>query len=173
MGMPAEDRIDSGDTGGELQVHVHAVVRQQYDDPSPIRANCIDGSLQVLFANAESPVGHEVARMCDGRVGKGLADDGNAHAIHLAHHVAREYGIAKVCGAHILCDEGDLAIELLLDDLAHAVLAECKFPVRSHDVHAQQPGGVDHVLTLGPERGGRPLPRVTPIQQERIRSSRL
>ena len=65
----------------ELQIDVHAVVREQHDRLRALRARFVDDLLQLLLADAEGPVGDEIARMRDRRVGKRLADDRDRHAV--------------------------------------------------------------------------------------------
>jgi hypothetical protein len=44
--------------------------------------------------------------------------------------------------------------------------AEGEFPMPGHDVHAEQLAGVDHVLALRPQRGGRALPGIAAVEQQ-------
>ena len=95
------------------------------------------------------------------------------HAVDLADHVGLEHRVAEVGGLDVLREEVDLAREVLLDDLLDALHAERELPVAGHDVHAQQLGGVDHVLALGPQRGGRALPGVAAVEQQRAGAAGL
>jgi hypothetical protein len=58
------------------------------------------------------------------------------HAVHLAHHVGLEHRVAEVGGLDVLRDEVDLALEVALDDLLHALHAVGELPVAGHHVHA-------------------------------------
>ena len=76
----------------------------------------IDHCLQVLFVNAEGPVGDQVARMRDRRVRKCLTDDRDQDAVYLAQRIGGKYRVAEIGGAHVLCDEIDPAGQVVLDD---------------------------------------------------------
>ncbi|MCY1297115.1 hypothetical protein D9M70_465420 [compost metagenome] len=173
MGVAAEDGIEPAHARGQLQVDVHAVVRQQHHRLRALAACRVDDLLQVFFLDAEGPVRHEIARVGDRRIGEGLADDGHRHAVDLADHVRIEHRVAEVVGLDVLRQEGDLALEVLVDDLLDAVRAERHFPVRRHHVDAQRQRRIDHVLPLGPERRGRALPGIAAIEQQRAWPARL
>ncbi len=79
---------------------------------APLRA-LVHDFLQALFLYAEGPVGHEVARIGDRRIGKRLADDGDRHAVHLAHRVGLEHRVVEIDGAHVLREKLDLPGEVL------------------------------------------------------------
>jgi hypothetical protein len=82
-------------TRGHLEVDVHAVVRQHDDDLRAGGAGFVDRLLHVLFLDAEAPVRRLPARVGDRRVGEGLADDGDRHAVHVLHHEGLEHGSPK------------------------------------------------------------------------------
>lgn len=153
-----------------FQVDVHAVVRQQHDHPGALAARFVHPLLQPRFLDAEGPVRREIGRMRDGRVRKRLADDGDRHAVQFAQHVGVEHRVAEVGGLDVLGDEGDLVSEVVVDHVAHALGAVGQLPVRRHDVHAEQERGVDHVLAARPQRGGRALPGVAAVEQQRVRA---
>ncbi len=81
--------------------------------------------------------------------------------------VRREDLVLEVGRDDVLREELDAALEIALDDLLHALGAVGHFPVRGHEVDAEQLGGVDHVLGVGPQRGRRTLPGVAAIEQQR------
>jgi hypothetical protein len=89
------------------------------------------------------------------------------------HHVGLEHRVAEVVGLDVLGDEVELACEVLLDDLLHALHAERELPVAGHHVHRQRLAGVDHVLAVGPQRGGAALPGVAAVEQQRARAAGL
>src|SRR5205085_5849467 len=55
----------------------------------------------------------------------------------------------------------------------HAIGAERELPMTCHHIDAEQLAGVDHVLTLRPQRRRRALPRIATIEQQRVRTARL
>ena len=173
MGVAAEDRVDAAHARSELDVHVHAVVREQDHRLRALGARFVHRALQRLLLDAEVPVRHQVPRMGDRRVWKRLADDRHRHAVHRLDHVGREHRVAEVGGLHVLRDEVDPALEIVVDDLLHALGAEGELPVPGHHVHAEQLGGIHHVLALGPQRGGRTLPGVAAVEQQRAGPARL
>ena len=173
VGVAAEDRVDAAHARRELEVHVHAVVRQQHHRLRALGARFVHRALQRFFLDAEAPVRHEVLGIGDRRVRKRLADDGDRHAVHGLDHIGRKHRVAEVGGFHVLRDEVDAALEIVVDDLLHAFGAEGELPVPGHDVHAEQLARVDHVLALGPQRGGRTLPGVAAVEQQRARPARL
>jgi hypothetical protein len=165
--VPSQDHIKATHPAGELQVHVHAVVRQQCHQLCTFRTRGIDNLLQRQFADAKGPVGREVTRMRNGRVRKRLADDGHCYAIDGAQRVRCEHRVAKVHGRDVLRHEIDAVPEVVVDHVLHARGTIGEFPVPGHHVHAKQLLRFHHVLALRPQRGGRALPRVTAIQQQR------
>ena len=83
MGVPAENGVDARYPRSQLQVGIHAVVRQQYDRVGAFCANLVDCLLQPFFLDAEGPVGNQVPRIGDGCVGEGLTDDRDRCAVLL------------------------------------------------------------------------------------------
>ena len=166
--MPAQDGVQPAHARGELEVDIHAVVREQHDHLGALAARLVNHLLQPFFLNAEGPVRREIRRVRNGRVRKRLPSDGDRHAVQLAQHVRVEHRVTKVGGLDVLRDKGDLVLEVVIDHVAHAVGAVGHLPMRGHDVHAQREGGVDHVLAVGPQRGGGALPGVAAVQQQRI-----
>ncbi len=164
--MAAHDGVDAGDAGGHLEVDVHAVVRQHDNDLGALAARLVDHFLHAVVTDAEAPVRHQVARIGDRRVGEGLADDGGRDAVDFLDDVGLEDRFAPFVVDDILGDEIDLSLEILLDDFLDALGAIGHFPVRGHDVDAQQFLGVDHVLGLGPVGGAGALPGVATVQQQ-------
>ena len=161
--VPAEDRVDAAHASGELEVDIHAVVREQHHGPRALGARLVDQFLQARFLDAEGPIREAVARVGDRRVRKGLADDRHS----FMHCVRREHGVFEVHGAHVLREELDR--RELFHCLQHALGPVGKFPVGGHVLHAQAPLRADHVRALGPERGGRAVPAVAAVEDERVR----
>ena len=131
-------------------------------------ARLIDLLLQPLFLDAELPVGHHVARVGDGRVGKGLTDYRHRHTTQFAHGPGLEHRVAKIVGLDVLRKKFNLA-EFFFDDLLDAVLAVGEFPMAGHEIHAKQFLRRDHVTALRPQGRGRTLPGVATIEQQRRR----
>ena len=107
--MAPQDHIDAAHARGELQVDVHAIVGQQHNGLCAFTSDFVDDFLQALFLDAEGPVGDEIARVRDRRVGVRLADNRDGHAVDGTHRVGGKHGVAEVGGSHILREEFDLA----------------------------------------------------------------
>ena len=149
MRVAAEDHVNAGHSGSELEIHVHAVVRQQ-DHDTCLAAHIIHGLLHLLFADPEAPVGDEVARVRDRRVRECLADDCDRNPVDLAQRVGRKHGVAEIRRANVLRDEFRGAVELALDRCLHAFRAVGEFPVAGHHVDAEESGRLDHVGAPAP-----------------------
>ncbi len=77
--MAAENDVDAGDTAGELEVDVHAVMREHNDGIDLVGvAMGIDELLQFLVADAEFPVRRKTLRVRDRHIGERLSDHGDA-----------------------------------------------------------------------------------------------
>ncbi len=151
MGVPAEYGVDARDHARHLDIDVHAVVREHDDRVGALAARLVDDLLHALVADAHAPLRDLIARIGDRRVGEGLAHDGHRYPVHLLDDVGLEDRLAPVLVQDVLGDEIDLALEVVVDDLHHAVRAEGELPVGSHHVDAEQELGVDHVLGVGPQ----------------------
>ena len=123
MRMAAHNRIKAAYSRSHFKVHVHAVMRQQDDNLSALTLHFIDHLLQILFLNTKGPVGREVARIGNRRIGEGLANDGNRNAIHVTDGVRTKYRVTKVSRLDILRNERDLTLKILLHDFHHALFA--------------------------------------------------
>ena len=168
MGVTTQNRVDAAHARSHLDVHIHAVVRQDDHHFGAFAAGFVDHFLHVLVLDTEGPIGHHVAWVGNRGVGEGLANDGHLHAVHLAHGVGLEDQVFKVGGLDVLCQKFDVAFEVFLDHFLHALGTEGEFPVGRHHVHAQHLAGVDHVLAVGPQGRGRTLPGIAAIEQERV-----
>src|SRR6185436_20811774 len=96
-------------------------------------AQLVHERLDLILPDAEGDVGHELPRMGDRRVGKGLANDADAHAADLAQRVGPEEAIAPARLGHVLGDEvtGEAPPPLAIaEQLAHALEAVGELPVR-------------------------------------------
>ena len=170
VGVTTQNGVDAAHAAGHFQVHVHAVVRQHHHHLRTFGTGFVDHLLHVLVLDAKGPVGHHVTWIGNRGVGEGLADDGAWHAIHFPHHIGLEHRIAKVLGLDVLRHKVDLARKVFLDNFLHPLHAVGEFPVAGHHVHTQQLASVDHVLPIGPQRGGTALPGVPAIKQQRTRT---
>ncbi len=180
VGVAAEDRVDTSDDGGHLQIHVHAVVRDDHHQIGLFRlAHLVDHLLHVGIADAEGPVRDESLRVGDRRIGKGLADDGDPHAVEVLHDI----GLEGMTGVFVEAAEiGELIVEhgvffdphVLadivavegLDVLQNLFIQVGELPVPGHHVHAQQITGADHVHTAGLEGGAGTLPGIAAVEQQ-------
>ena len=169
MRVAAQYRVDSGHPGGELEIDVHSVMRQQNDRLGPFGTYLGHYSLQFFFLNAERPVGYQMARICDRGIRIRLTDHRDHHAPHSAQCIRRKYGIAEVRSLQVLRQEFDAAFQIVLDNRVHSRRTQRVFPVRAHHVHAQKLAGAHHVLPLCPQGGCRALPGVTTVEKQRIR----
>ena len=183
VGVAAQDRVQAGHPGGQLQVHVHAVVRQQHRQRRRVPLPDLrDQGLERLLLDAVAPVRHETPGVGDRGVRKRLADHRHRVAAQFAQDVRRE-GAAGVLVVdrpaveqgllrqpHVLRHEGGVGA---LEIGAQRVLAVGEFPVPGHCVHAEQVAGRDHVGAPRPQRGSGPLPGVAAIEQQRAPCARL
>ena len=172
MGMAAQDHIQPAQLRSQLEIDIHAVVRQQHHQLRPLGARLVDMRLQLLLLDAKTPVRHHPARIGNRRVGKGLTDHRHRHPAQRTHGPGLEHRITEVLGLDVLCQKLDAACAALasttqlLHQLLHPLLAVGEFPVPGHDVHAQQLTGLGHVGTSRPQRGGRALPGVAAVEQQ-------
>ena len=177
MGVAAEDDVDAGDAAGELQIDVHAVVRQQHHGIDlVVVAQRVDQLLQFVVADAERPVRREALGMRDRHIGKGLADHGDAMAADLLDGRRLEHaaggGIERlgVVEGGFLGQEDVLRQELALEALeivAQRLLAIGEFPMAGHRLDAEQVGGVDHVGALHGVGEAGALPEIAAVEQQR------
>ena len=154
MGVAAENDVDAGDAARELQIDIHAVVRQQHHGIDLVfRAQLVDQLLQVRVADAEGPVGRETLGMRDGNVGKCLADNADAEAADFLDRRRLEDAAACLVEGRLVVERGFLGEKhVLRQELAfeffqvraQALFAVGEFPVPGHRLDAEQIGGFDH-----------------------------
>ena len=166
MGVAPEDDVDSCDPPRELEVDVHAVVREQRHDLGAFAPRFVHGALQAPLLDAELPVGDETARMGDRRVRERLADHGNRNAAQAADRVRLEHRVAEIAGLDVLREELDPPRKIPFDDFLDARGAVGELPMSGRDIHAEQLLRLDHVLPSRPQRGRRSLPGVAAVEQE-------
>ena len=167
MRVATHDGVDAADATGHLQVDVHAVVAQNDDHLSAFGPGFVHHLLHVLVLDAKGPVGHHVARVRNRGVGESLPDDGAGHAIDLANDIGLEHRVTEVIGLDVLRHKINLARKVLLDNFLHPRHAQGELPVAGHDVHAEQFAGINHILTMGPQRRARSLPGVAAVKEQR------
>src|SRR5262249_49354268 len=102
MGMAAENDVDAGHAARELEVDVHAVVREQeYGIDLVLFTMRGDELLQLVVADAKSPVRREAPGVRDRDIGESLADHGDAIAADLLDRGRLEYAaggrIERLC----------------------------------------------------------------------------
>ena len=102
MGVTAENRINAAHARGELEVDIHAVVRQQHHRLCTFAPCRVHRFLQQLFLDAEIPVSDKVTRVRDRHIRIGLTDDGDSHTVHRTHGVRREHLVPEICTAYVL-----------------------------------------------------------------------
>ncbi len=177
MGMAAENDVDAGDAAGELEVDVHAVMREQDDGIDLVGvATDIDELLQLFIADAEFPVRCETLRVRDRHVGERLSDYGDATPAdflddgRLEHAARCRIERLGVVEGGFLGEEDVLRQEFALEAFevgAQRLFAIGEFPMAGHRLDAEKVGGVDHVGAL--QRVGKPaaLPEVAAVEQQR------
>src|SRR6185436_16072519 len=106
------------------------------------------------------PVRHEIARICNGGVRKGLTDDRHGDAVNLSNDEWREYRVAEIGRGHVLGNEIDLAFEVVLQYFLYARGSIGEFPMARHDVYSQLQTRLHHVLPARPQCRGRSLPGI-------------
>ena len=176
--MAAQDDVDAGDAARELQVDVHAVMRQQqHGIDLVLLAVQIDELLQFVVADAERPVRREALGMRDRDVRKRLADHGDAIAADLLdrrrlEHAARG-GIERlgVIELRFIGEEDILRQEFTLEApeiLAQRLLAIGEFPMTGHRLDAEQVRRLHHVGATHGVGEARALPQVAAVEQHGI-----
>ena len=178
MGVAAEDDVDAGDAACELEVDVHAVVRQQDHRIDLVgAAQRIDMLLQLFLADAKGPVRREALGMRDRHVRKGLADDRDAMAAdlldgrRLEHAPRRLVEGGGVVERSFLGQEDVLRQKLTLEVLeivAQHLLAIGELPMPGHRLDAEQIGDLDHVAALHDVGEPGALPEVAAVDQHGV-----
>ena len=176
MGVAAENDVEATHAAGELEIDIHAVVRQQQHRVGLLgSAQTIDQGLQFLFANAEGPVRRETFWMRDRNVRKRLTDHRDTITADFLDRSGLEHptrgGIERLGAVEggLFGQEDILRQELALEALevaAQRILAIGEFPVPGHGFNAEQVRGLDHVGAA--ERIGEPraLPGIAAIEQQ-------
>ncbi len=149
VGMTGQDHVDAGHTGRQLAVHVETVVRQQNDQVRPRRLGVGDPFFHVVFVDAERPVRHQIARVGDRRIGKGLADHGDLNPALVEILDRLEHVFLPFRVAHVGRQEREIQAVL---QFLHPVHAIGEFPMRGHRINAQRVLHVDHVGATGLQR---------------------
>ena len=177
VSVAAQNNVDAADPARELQIHVHAVVREQQHGVDALgTAQTVDEFLQLLFADAESPIRRETLGMRDRYVGKCLADDADAKAADLLHHCRLEdaagRGIERrrIVECRFFGQKDVLREELAFDArqiLPQNFFAIGEFPVAGHGIDAEEVCGLDHVGALRRVGKAAALPQIAAVEQQR------
>src|SRR3954466_12738009 len=178
MGMAAEDDVDAGDAACELEIDVHAVMRQQDDRIDLVgAAQAVDMLLEFFLPDAEGPVRREPFGMRDRHVREGLADDRDAMAAELLDHGGLEHAPRRlvegggVVECRFLAQENVLRQKLALEAreiVAQRLLAVGEFPMPGHRLDTEQVCGLDHVAALHDVGESRALPEVAAVNEQGV-----
>ena len=151
MRVATHDGIDTSHATGHLQVHIHAVVRQNDHNFCTLGTNFVDHFLHVVVLNTKGPVSDHVTRIGNWGVWEGLTNHSYFDTIHFTNHIGIKYLVTEVIGFDVLSQERNLAFEIFFNNLFHTIFTKGHFPVWRHDVNTQGQAGIDHVLTVGPQ----------------------
>ena len=165
MGVAGQDDVDALHARGQLAVDVEAVVAQQHHEIDALGPHLGDVGPELVFLDAERPVGDHVARIGDRRVGKGLADHADPEAAALDHAVGLEHRIAPGRVLHVAGEERELQ---LLDQLLDPLGAVGELPVRGHGVRRERVHDFHHVGALVLQGRVAALPGVAAVEQQHL-----
>ena len=183
MRVSAQDHIDAGHPAGQLQIDVHAIMRQHHNRIRLIlAARLIDDLLHVAVTDAEGPIRHKSARMGDRDIREALADHRKTATADFLDHIRTEHpptfliehlGAVQrglIRGKHVL---GNIAALELRQVGAELLGSISHLKMRGHRIDAQQIADLDHRFALGSMCHPRALPCVTAIEQHRVGRSRF
>ena len=158
MGVAAENDVDAADPAGELQIDIHAVMRQQHHGVDLVAvAQAGHQVLQFGIADPKRPVRRKPLWVSDRHIGKSLPDHGDAMTAdfldggRLEHAAGRGIESLGVVECGFLGQEDVLGQKFALEALevaAQRLLAIGEFPVAGHRLDAEQICGLDHVGAL-------------------------
>jgi hypothetical protein len=162
-----ENDVDALDAGGQLGVHVEAVVREEHHHLRAGFARLGYRSAHARLADAERPVGHHPARIGDGSVRECLADhrDGDAALLEVANGF--EYRLGEVGVAHVAGEERQTRrarTTSVAEQLGDAVRAQRELPMAGGRLHAQRLQDADHIAAPGRKRRERALQGVAAVE---------
>ena len=183
VGMAAENDVDAGDAAGELEVDIHAVMREQNDGIDLVGvAMDIDELLQFLVADAEFPVRRKALRVRDRHVGECLPDHGDTIPADLLDDGRLEHAprgrierLGVVEGG-FLGEKNVLRQEFALEAFevgAQRLLAIGEFPMAGHRLDAEQVGRIHHVGALQRIGKAGALPEIAAVEQQRAPAAGL
>ena len=177
MGVAAEDNIDAGDAARQLEVDVHAVMRQQQHRVDLVGvAQAIGQLLQFAVADCEVPVRRKTLGMGDRHIGKGLPDHGHAMAadlldgVRLENPPRRRVERLRIVEGGFLREVDVLRQEFALEALeigAQRLFAIGEFPMAGHRLDAEQVGRLHHVGALRTVGEPGALPHVAAVEEQR------
>ena len=181
--MAAENDVDAGDAAGELQIDVHAVVREQDDGVDLVLLpQAIDDLLQLAVADAEGPVRREALGMRDRHIRERLADDADAEAADFFDRRRLEHAAGCLVEGRLVVERGFLGQEhvlrqeLALEALeigAQPFLAIGEFPMAGRGLDAEEICGVHHVLAVHGIGETAALPEIAAVEQQRAARARF
>ena len=167
MGVAGQDHVNALDAADHLAVDVKAVVRQTNDKIDAVGADLVHHFLHPLLADAKAVFGEHPFRVGDGHVGESLPDHGNPQAALFENLVGLEGRFVPFGVKDVGAEEGEgQRIDQFFDPLG----AKGPFPMAGHRLYPKGVHHVDHVLTLGHERGHGAMPGITAIQKDAVRS---
>ena len=127
--MAPENKVDTGHPRSELQIHIHAVVRQQHHRSGFfLRADHCHQFGEFVFTDTEGPIGNKTAGIGDRCVGESLANHGHT----LPPQVANGVGLKRMSAVFV---ESDSAIKEGL--VPHKTVLREKFPLEGIEIGPQ------------------------------------
>ena len=164
-----QDHVDALNAARHLFVHVETVVRQDDNAFGTHAAHFVDHFLHAFVTNTEGVFREHPTRVGDWHIGEGLTDDGDFYATTFKELIGCEIFCRFVPFAvkNVLAEGG---IGQISDQFTDAVRTQREFPMERHCVRFKEVHGVHHVLTLCVVAGVRPVPCVTAVQKDRIRT---
>ena len=177
VGMAAENDVDTAHAAGELEIDIHAVMRQQHHGVDLVGVSqAVDQFLQFFVVDSERPVRRKPLRMRDRHIGKGLTDHRDTMPAdlldrgRLEHPLCRGIECLGVIERRFIGEIDILRQKLALEPFkvaAQNVFAIGEFPMAGHGLDAEQVGGFDHVGALHGVGEAGALPQIAAVEQQR------
>ncbi len=144
-------------------------MRQQNDKFRALFPRLIDDFLHPLFANAETQIWEHPTGIGNWQIRKCLTDHGNLDAVLLEHFYRFKRRFIPFFIEHIRAKERERQV---FDHLANILAAIRELPMRCHGIGLERVHDRNHVLALRLVRRITALPRISTIQQQRVRAIR-